>query len=84
MMYMRRNYENWKTFVIYHSHCHNPLGHADRLTVAHVLNETHPYHLAWTEVAKLVEERTDGAMRIEVFANGVLGNERDIIEGMQL
>ena len=46
------------------------------LTVAHVLNETHPYHLAWTEVAKLVEERTDGAMRIEVFANGVLGNER--------
>ena len=54
------------------------------LTVAHVLNETHPYHLAWTEVAKLVEERTDGAMRIEVFANGVLGNERDIIEGMQL
>jgi len=54
------------------------------LTVAHVLNETHPYHLAWTKVAKLVDERTDGAMQIEVFANGVLGNERDIIEGMQL
>ena len=24
------------------------------LTVAHVLNETHHYHLAWTKVAKLV------------------------------
>jgi len=54
------------------------------LTVAHVLNETHPYHLAWMEVAKRVEERTDGAMHIDVFANGVLGNERDVIEGMQL
>ena len=54
------------------------------LTVAHVLNETHPYHLAWLEVAKLVEERTNGGLRLEVFANGTLGNERDIIEGMQL
>lgn len=54
------------------------------LTVAHVLNETHPYHLAWMQVAKLVEERTDGGLRLEVFANGTLGNERDIIEGMQL
>lgn len=54
------------------------------LTVAHVLNETHPYHLAWTKVAKLVEERTDGQLKIEVFPNGVLGNERDVIEGMQL
>lgn len=54
------------------------------LTVAHVLNETHPYHLAWLKVAELVEERTDGGLRLEVFANGTLGNERDIIEGMQL
>ena len=53
------------------------------LTVAHVLNETHPYHLAWLKVAELVEERTDGGLRLEVFANGTLGNERDIIEGMQ-
>ena len=54
------------------------------LTVAHVLNETHPYHLAWTRVKELVEERTDGGLRLEVFANSTLGNERDIIEGMQL
>lgn len=54
------------------------------LTVAHVLNETHPYHLAWTRVKELVEERTNGSLRLEIFANGTLGNERDIIEGMQL
>ena len=54
------------------------------LTVAHVLNETHPYHLAWLKVAELVEERTNGGLRLEVFANSTLGNERDIIEGMQL
>ena len=54
------------------------------LTAAHVLNETHPYHKAWLKVAELVEERTDGGLKIEVFASGTLGNERDVIEGMQL
>lgn len=54
------------------------------LTVAHVLNETHPYHLAWLKVAELVEERTNGSLKLEVFPNSILGNERDVIEGMQL
>lgn len=54
------------------------------LTVAHVLTESHAYHQAWLKVAELVEERTDGGLRLEVFANSTLGNERDVIEGMQL
>ncbi|MBQ9061284.1 MAG: TRAP transporter substrate-binding protein [Eubacterium sp.] len=54
------------------------------LTVAHVLTESHAYHQAWLKVAELVEERTDGGLRLEVFGNSTLGNERDVIEGMQL
>lgn len=54
------------------------------LTVAHVLTETHAYHQAWLKVAELVEERTNGGLKLEVFANSTLGNERDVIEGMQL
>ena len=54
------------------------------LTVAHVLTETHAYHQAWLKVAELVEERSNGELRLEVFANSTLGNERDVIEGMQL
>lgn len=54
------------------------------LTVAHVLTTSHAYHQAWLKVAELVEERTDGGLRLEVFANSTLGNERDVIEGMQL
>ena len=54
------------------------------LTVAHVLTESHAYHQAWLKVAELVEERTDGGLKLEVFANSTLGNERDVIEGMQL
>lgn len=54
------------------------------LTVTHVLTADHAYHQAWLKVAELVEQRSGGELRLEIFPNSTLGNERDVIEGMQL
>jgi tripartite ATP-independent transporter DctP family solute receptor len=43
-----------------------------------------PYHLAATLFKQKAEELTNGRVQIELFANGQLGQEREMIEGMQL
>lgn len=54
------------------------------LKAGHVLNDTHAYNLGFLRVAELIDERTGGALKLEVFPNSTIGNERDLIEGMQL
>ena len=54
------------------------------LKAAHSVAETHPYHLGLVKFKELVEERTDGAVVIELYSNAVLGDERACIEGLQL
>ncbi len=54
------------------------------LKAGHVLAEGHSYHLSWQKVGEIVKQKTNGDMTIDVFANSTLGNERDLIEGMQL
>lgn len=54
------------------------------LKLAHGLAETLPLHQAFVEFAEAVNERTGGAVQIDVYANGQLGAERDLVEGMQL
>ena len=43
------------------------------LTLAHGLSETHTVHIAMTEFAEKVKERTDGRIQIQIFPNGQLG-----------
>jgi tripartite ATP-independent transporter DctP family solute receptor len=54
------------------------------LQAGHSLPVDHPYHIAFLEMAKNVEERTDGKVIIEVFANSEIGAERELTEGMGL
>lgn len=54
------------------------------LKAGHVLTEDSPYHLALTQWADEVYEKTEGRVKIDVFANSVLGNERDMIEALQI
>lgn len=54
------------------------------LAVAHVLTEDHAYQKAWLKVADLVDKKSNGTLKVQVFPNSTLGNERDVIEGMQL
>lgn len=49
----------------------------------HVLGPTEPYHLGFQKWAKAVEDRTKGALKIEVFHSAQLGVEEDIIEQMR-
>ena len=42
------------------------------LTLAHGLSETHTVHIAMTEFADKVKERTNGRIQIQIFPNGQL------------
>ena len=54
------------------------------LRLAHVVNEQDGFHIAATKFEELVEERTDGKVNIEIFPNASLGDERTLLEGMQI
>lgn len=54
------------------------------LRLAHVVNEQDGFHIAATKFEELVEERTEGKVSIEIFPNASLGDERTLLEGMQI
>ncbi|WP_252108258.1 MULTISPECIES: TRAP transporter substrate-binding protein [unclassified Halomonas] len=54
------------------------------LRLAHVVNEQDGFHMAATKFEELVEERTDGKVDIEIYPNASLGDERTLLEGMQI
>jgi tripartite ATP-independent transporter DctP family solute receptor len=54
------------------------------LRLAHVVNEQDGFHIAATKFEELVEERTDGKVDIEIYPNASLGDERTLLEGMQI
>lgn len=53
------------------------------LKLAHNLNEKHTVHLALAEFGKLVEEKTNGEISVEIYPNGQLGAEADVLEQLQ-
>lgn len=61
-----------------------PSGETIVLKLGHSLSETLVAHQAMQEFADKVAERTNGAVKIDVYANSQLGGERDMVEGMQL
>lgn len=54
------------------------------LRLAHVVNEQDPYQDAAEKFQELVSERSDGAITVEIFPNATLGDERTLLEGMQI
>ncbi|KAF0286266.1 C4-dicarboxylate ABC transporter substrate-binding protein [Spiribacter sp. SSL99] len=54
------------------------------LRLAHVVNEQDGFHIAAEKFETLVEERTDGAVSVEIFPNAQLGDERTLLESMQI
>lgn len=50
------------------------------LTLAHGLSETHTVHIAMTEFADTVAERTDGRITVRILPNGQLGSENENME----
>lgn len=52
------------------------------LKLSHSLAESLPAHQAFLNFASNVEEKTNGAVKVDVYANAQLGDEREVFEGM--
>lgn len=51
--------------------------------MAHNLSTDHPTHLSLEDFSGLVSENTDDEFEVEIYPNGKLGGERDVIEMVQ-
>lgn len=54
------------------------------LQLGTTVNEQDSFQVAAEKFAELVAERTNGAYKIEIYPNGTLGGERDMLESMQM
>ncbi|MCP5152870.1 MAG: TRAP transporter substrate-binding protein [Ectothiorhodospiraceae bacterium] len=54
------------------------------LKAGHSANPDEPYHIGLTEFARIVKERTNGRVEVQIFPNNQLGNEKEMIEGLLL
>ncbi|WP_077620821.1 TRAP transporter substrate-binding protein [Bacillus sinesaloumensis] len=48
--------------------------------LAHNQTLDHPVHLSLVEFGRLVEEKSNNKMKVEIYANGQLGSEREVLE----
>ena len=55
-----------------------------KLRLGHIAGEADAWHQVALKFAELVKEKSGGTVEIEVFPSSTLGNDRDLIEGMQL
>jgi len=54
------------------------------LKLAHVCAANHPYQLGAEKLAELVDQKTNGTLKINTYPAAALGGERDICEGIQM
>ena len=54
------------------------------IRIGHVLAPTHPYQLGLEYFAEVAYEMSGGRLVIDAFHSSQLGNERDMVEGLQL
>ncbi len=54
------------------------------IQLGHGQTEAHPYHLGAVKFAELVDQYTDGQIKVEIFPNATLGAERDMVEGVSM
>ncbi|MDQ2076039.1 TRAP transporter substrate-binding protein [Marinimicrobium sp. ABcell2] len=54
------------------------------LKMGHDLDRSTPVHLAMEYMGARLEELSDGTMRVDVYSNGQLGAERELIELLQI
>src|SRR4051812_15273029 len=53
------------------------------IMAAHVVSTETTQHEAFMEFKKLVEERSDGRIEVDIYPDGQLGGEREMIESTQ-
>lgn len=55
-----------------------------KLKLGHVAPEAQPYAKAAVKFAELVKQYTNGNIEVQIFPNSLLGDQRDLLEGLQL
>ncbi|WP_221568507.1 TRAP transporter substrate-binding protein [Alkalihalobacillus sp. TS-13] len=58
-------------------------GESQELKMAHNLGEDHPVHKALEQFSDSVEKKTNGEVKVKIYANGVLGSEKEVLEQIQ-
>lgn len=59
-------------------------GDAKVIKLGSVNNDKHTLHDGYEKFKEIVEKKTDGKVKVEIYANGLLGNDRTMIEGLEL
>nr|WP_298248894.1 TRAP transporter substrate-binding protein [uncultured Halomonas sp.] len=59
-------------------------GDSYTLRLAHVVNTEDTYHIAAEHFRRYLEEESSGNIEVEIFPNASLGDERTLLEGMQI
>lgn len=54
------------------------------IKLGHVLDTKHPYHIGSEFFAKRAKELTNGRIEVQVYPSSQLGNERELVEAMQI
>lgn len=54
-----------------------------KLTVAHVLADTHPEHLGLVGLANELKEKTNGSVTLNIISGGALGSENEQVNQVQ-
>lgn len=52
------------------------------LKLSHAANENHPFHLGVVKFVELVDQKTEGRVKITIFPNRQLGEERENLENV--
>ncbi len=66
------------------SGCSQIVGGPKMLKLAHTLNSDHPVHKAMVFMGERLAELSSGTMGVEIYPNGQLGSERQLIELLQI
>ncbi len=59
-------------------------GYARVYRLGHVVNEKDAFHIAALKFKELVEKRSHGRIKIRIYPNAVLGDERTLLEELQM
>ncbi|GAB3664112.1 TRAP transporter substrate-binding protein [Echinicola sediminis] len=63
--------------------CNGP-GGKTVIKLGHGLDTSHPVHGAMVYMADRLEEKSGGEMELKIYPNGQLGNERELVELLQI
>ena len=64
--------------------CGGKEGSTTLLKVGHVLDAGHPVHKGMVRWAELVEKRSGGRLKIKIYSSGQLGQEKELVEQLQM